>query len=57
MNTKVKSMFTSAYTKFNQIVERNKANIPEIDIADMLAQNDLLMSQGAKHSLSDYIKK
>ena len=37
VNTKMKGMFTTAFTKFNQIVERNKANIPEIDIADMLA--------------------
>ena len=37
VNTKVRGMLTNAFTKFNEIVERNKANIPEIDIADMLA--------------------
>ena len=60
VNDKVKGMFTTAFVKFNEIVEKNKANLPEIDIADLLAQNDLLLTQNSKygkHSLNDFIKK
>ena len=70
VNDKVKGMFTTAFVKFNEIVEKNKANLPEIDIADLLAQNDLLLTQNykgcgicllnskyGKHSLNDFIKK
>lgn len=44
VNDKVKGVFGSAFTKFNDIVEKNKANIPQININDILAQNDLLMT-------------
>jgi len=45
VNDKVRGMFGQAFTKFNDIVEKNKANLPEINVADVLAQHDLLLSQ------------
>lgn len=36
VNDKVKGMFTTAFTKFNDIVEKNKANIPEINVSEMI---------------------
>jgi hypothetical protein len=42
----MKGIFSSAFTKFNDIVEKNKANLPEIDISDILAKHDLQLTQG-----------
>lgn len=58
-NDKVRGIFSQAFTKFNAIVERNKANIPEIHIGEMLASNELLAMNLAsqKHTLNDFIKK
>lgn len=43
---KVKTMFTGAYSKFNDIVQKQKVNIPQI-----------LDSHESKSRLNDYLKK
>ncbi len=45
VNDKVKGIFSQAFNKFNEIVEKNKANIPEINMAEIIAQNQLLSNQ------------